>query len=194
MRNFLNKRDFFFTSFYIGNYVLRKIQEKDIHNVFAGLSHPDVIAYYGVSYESLVATTEQMLWYEEITSERKGIWWGIAKREGDELIGACGLNDWLPVHRRIDLGYWLLPDFWGQGIMRAALPSILRYAFVQMNVHRVHADVETDNLPSSNLLRKLGFVHEGTLRDVERKNERYVSLQQFSLVSTDAGALALMQR
>lgn len=193
MDTFLILSDFHFPKFYFGNYVLRNIQKKDICNVFAALSHPDVIAHYGVSYKSLDATTEQMLWYEQLIAEHKGIWWGIAKREGDELIGACGFNDWLPVHRRIELGYWLLPEYWRQGIMRAALPAILRYAFLQMSVHRVHADVEPENLASSNLLRTLGFVHEGTLRDVEYLDERYVSLHQFSLVSTDPAALALKQ-
>ncbi|MGK5025485.1 GNAT family N-acetyltransferase [Janthinobacterium sp. RB2R34] len=177
--------------FDLGDYILRRIEARDIGQIFAGLSHPDVIAHYGVSYDSLDATTEQMLWYEQLLAEGTGIWWGIARREDDALIGACGLNDWLPAHRRIDLGYWLLPQYWGRGIMRTALPPILQHAFMRMNIHRVHADVEPDNLASANLLRTLGFVHEGTLRDVECKNGGHVSLHQFSLLATDPAAMNL---
>jgi ribosomal-protein-alanine N-acetyltransferase len=182
-----------FPIFHLDNYVLRKIQPKDIHTIFAGLSHPDVIAHYGVSYQSLEATQEQMHWYEQLLFERKGIWWGIARRDNDELVGACGLNDWRPDDHGIDLGYWLLPDYWRRGIMQRGLPHILRYAFVHMNIHRVHADVEPENLASFQLLRKLGFVYEGTLRDVEYKGGRYLSLHQLSLIKTDPGAVALVQ-
>ncbi|WP_426142515.1 GNAT family N-acetyltransferase [Pseudomonas sp. DWP3-1-2] len=182
-----------FPIFHLDNYDLRKIQAKDIHTIFAGLSHPDVIAHYGVSYQSLEATQEQMHWYEQLLLERKGIWWGIARRDNDELVGACGLNDWRPDDHRIDLGYWLLPDYWRRGIMQRGLPHILRYAFVHMNIHRVHADVEPENLASFQLLRKLGFVHEGTLRDVEYKGGRYLSLHQLSLIKTDPGVVALVQ-
>lgn len=191
MDRLLNTKALAVNNFYLGGYTLRKIKAKDIHKVFEGLSHPDVIAHYGVSYNSLAATMEQMLWYEKLLSERTGMWWGIPENERDELVGACGFNDWERTHRRIELGYWLLPSYWGQGIMQKALPSILRHAFLHLNVHRIHADVEPENPASSNLLRKLGFVHEGTLRDVECKDGGHVSLHQFSLLATDPSALAL---
>lgn len=189
----LNNKVFAVPRFDLGDYVLRKIRPEDIHVVFAGLSHPHVIAHYGVSYQSLEATTEQMQWYELLLSERLGIWWGIARNSDDQLIGACGFNDWRPDDHSIELGYWLLPDYWKRGIMRRALPQILRHAFTHMDIHRVHADVEPENPASFYLLRKLGFVHEGTLRDVECKDGRYVSLHQLSLIKTDQAAMALVR-
>ncbi|BBN63445.1 MULTISPECIES: GNAT family N-acetyltransferase [Pseudomonas] len=179
--------------FELRDYVLRKIRPEDVHSVFAGLSHPDVIAHYGVFYQTLDATAEQMQWYERLVSERRGIWWGIAKNSDDQLVGACGFNDWRPDDRSIELGYWLSPGYWKRGIMRRALPHILRHAFTHMGIHRVHADVEPENPASFYLLRKLGFVHEGTLRDVEYKDDGYVSLHQLSLIKTDPAAIALLE-
>ena len=187
----MNTTAFSFPEFSLGEFTLRKIEPRDIHAAFAGLSHPQVIAHYGVSYASLEATAEQMHWFEQIVSDGSGIWWAIATAADDQMIGACGFNDWQPEHHRIDLGYWLLPDYWGRGIMQRALPPILRHAFTLMNVHRVHADVEPENLASIHLLRKLGFAHEGTLRDVEFKDGIYLSLHQLSLISTDPAAIAL---
>ncbi|WP_282365345.1 GNAT family N-acetyltransferase [Pseudomonas sp. PS02290] len=178
-------------SFDLGNYVLREIRSEDIQAVFAGLSNPSVIRHYGVSYHSLEATVEQMRWYERLLSEREGIWWGIARHEDDELIGACGFSDWIHEHRSVDLGYWLLPAYWRRGIMQKALPEVLRHAFRHMNIHRVHADVEPENAASFHLLRKLGFLHEGTLRDVEYKEGSYVSLHQLSIIQSDPVAMEL---
>jgi ribosomal-protein-alanine N-acetyltransferase len=177
--------------FSFGDFVLREIRSNDIHVVFAGLSDPKVIRHYGVSYESLEATAGQMRWYERILNERQGIWWGLARHD-DELIGACGFNDWRHEHHRVDLGYWLLPDYWGRGIMQEALSQIVRHAFKHMSIHRVHADVEPDNTASFHLLRKLGFVHEGTLRDVEYKDGSYVSLHQLSLILSDPASMKLL--
>jgi len=132
-----------------------------------------------------------MDWYERIFREESGIWWGIAGRGNDELVGACGFNDQNADHHSIQMGYWLLPEYWRSGIMSLALPIILRYAFSEMHIHRVHADVEPDNLASFNLLKKLGFTHEGTLRDVEYKDGKYLSLCQMGLIKTDEAAKVL---
>ena len=40
--------------------LLRQIVQEDIHDIFKGLSHPEVIKYYGVSYQTLEDTKEQI--------------------------------------------------------------------------------------------------------------------------------------
>lgn len=151
-----------------------------------------MIAHYGVSYDSLEATDEQMRWYDMLLEERRGIWWGIALSTCDDLIGACGFNDWSHDHRSVDIGYWLTPTYWGRGLMQACLASILRFALESLQVHRIHADVEPENLASILFLERLGFVLEGTLRDVEYKNDHFVSLHQYSLLATDPAAPGLI--
>ncbi|WP_236100859.1 GNAT family N-acetyltransferase [Pseudomonas argentinensis] len=59
-------------------------------------------------------------------------------------------------------------------------------------MHRVHLDIEPENVASWRLAEKLGFSREGTLRDVEYKGGRYLSLHQYSLLSTDQAARVLV--
>lgn len=167
---------------------LRPVRPGDLPAVYAGLSDPQVIAHYGVSYSSLEATEGQMRWFEEIVAEQTGAWWAIAKLKDDSMIGACGFNDWSHEHRRVDLGYWLMPTYWRQGLLTEALPSVFRYAFNALGVHRIHADVEPANVASCALLRKLGFHLDGTLRDVELKGCEFLSLHQYSLLRSDSVA------
>lgn len=180
-----------FPEFSFSGYRLRRIRPDDIEQVYAALSHPQVIAHYGVSYPSLVATREQMQWYERLLADEAGIWWGLADDQ-DLLIGACGFNDWSHAHHRIDMGYWLLPQHWRRSLMGQALPHVLRHALTVMGVHRVHLDIEPENVASWRLAEKLGFSREGTLRDVEFKDGRYLSLHQYSLLSTDQAARVLV--
>lgn len=166
-------------------FILREIADTDHQRVFEGLSHPDVIRYYGVSYHSLDAAREQMDWFADLRKKDLGIWWAIAdKKDPSILIGACGFNQWKKEHRCIETGYWLLPEYWSNGVMTECLPTILDYAFKVMGVHRIEAQVETENKSSSRLLSKLGFQYEGTLRDCEIKDGRYVSLECFALLAT----------
>ncbi|MDZ3826813.1 GNAT family N-acetyltransferase [Pseudomonas monsensis] len=181
-----------FPEFFLPRCTLRRIHRRDVDAIFAGLSNPQVVACYGVSYDSLEATDEQMRWYDALLEERKGIWWGIAQPGQDELVGACGFNDWSHADRSLEIGYWLMPEYWGQGLMQACLPTIIRFALGTLGVHRIHADVEPENPASSRLLERLGFVFEGTLRELEYKHERFLSLHQYSLLATDPAGRALL--
>ncbi|MPQ85456.1 GNAT family N-acetyltransferase [Pseudomonas sp. MAFF 730085] len=181
-----------FPEFSLERIKLRKIRPRDIGSVYMGLSDPRVVAQYGVSYKSLAATDEQMRWFEQIICQKTGIWWAIALNTDDSMIGACGLNDWCHKHRKAEVGYWLMPEHWRKGLLTEALPAVIRYGLCDMGLHRIHADVEPDNEPSCALLTKFGFHLEGTLRDVELKDGRFLSLHQYSLLSSDAAALRFL--
>lgn len=165
-----------------GPLLLRQIKPRDQIAVFQGLSEPKVIRYYGVEYHSLVDTKAQMEWYEENLHQGSGIWWAITRKEVGDLIGTCGLYNLQPQHRKAELGYWLMPHYWGQGFMQASLQAVLAYGQQQLNLHRIEAFVETKNVASGKLLRKLGFEQEGVLRDAEIKQGRFISLEVYALL------------
>ena len=48
--------------------LLREIDNSDIENVYRGLSNPEVIKHYGVSYSSLKETEAQMKWFADSLS------------------------------------------------------------------------------------------------------------------------------
>ncbi len=182
-----------FPEFFLPSCTLRRIHRNDVQAIFLGLSNPQVIAHYGVSYDSLEAADEQMRWYDALLEEHRGIWWGITLPGRSELIGACGFNDWSHSDRSLDIGYWLMPQHWGRGLMQECLAAILRFALSLLGVHRIHADVEPENPASTRLLERIGFVFEGTLRDVEYKGGRFLSLHQYSLLATDPAGRALLE-
>ena len=164
------------------NIILRKIKSTDQFAVFQGLSDEQVIKYYGVEYHSFADTKMQLDWFNQQLREKTGIWWGITTNEIGTLLGTCGLYNLQEVHRKAELGYWLMPTYWRQGIMRKALTSILEYGFQELNLHRVEAYVETENMASFNLLQRLGFRHEGTLQDCELKRGKFISLNILALL------------
>ena len=169
-----------FTTIQTDRIQLRKFREDDIENVFKGLSHPDVIKYYGISFSSLESTRAQMEFFRNLEENKTGLWLAICSEDNQTFYGAVGLNNRNHVHKKAELGFWLLPAYWGKGIIHEAVPLICEYGFREMMLHRIEAMVETENIKSKNALLKLKFEHEGTLKDCEIKNSRYISLDIFA--------------
>lgn len=163
---------------------LREITEADLERIFFGLSHPLVVEHYGIRLDTLADAAAQLAWYREQAATGGG-WWGITLGVNEPLIGACGYNDYVAAHRRVETGYWLVPAYWRQGIAREAVKAILDHAFAHSPYNRIEARVEPDNVASCALLRMLGFRHEGRLREVEFDRDHFVDLDLYTLLRRD---------
>lgn len=165
--------------------LLRPFIESDIESVFKGLSHPDIIKHYGVSFDSLEATKEQMNWFTDLEKEGMGMWFAVCSLDNKTFYGAGGLNDLSKEHKKAEIGFWLLTDFWGKGIMTEAMPLICNYGFTKLGLHRIEGFVESDNTNCKNAMAKLDFQHEGTMKDCEIKNGKFISLDIYSKIKTE---------
>lgn len=161
-------------------FMLRPFQADDLELVFRGLSHPDIIKYYGVSYATLEETKAQMQFFRELEEQETGRWWAICSPDNAVFYGAAGLNGLHKVHRKAEIGFWLLPEHWGKGIIPEVVPAVCAYGFEHMHIHRIEAIVESENTNSRRVMDKLGFVYEGTMTDSEIKNGRFISLAMYA--------------
>ena len=160
--------------------LLRQFVASDIENVFKGLSHPDIIKFYGVSYQTVEATKEQMDFFADLEKEETGIWWAICSLDNQKFYGAGGLNNLNKEHKKAEIGFWLLTDFSGQGIMNEAMPLLCDYGFYKLGLHRIEGIVETENINCKKAMAKLNFDLEGTMRDCEIKNGKFISLDIYA--------------
>ncbi len=169
-----------FTPIHTERLVLREIVASDLASIFKGLSHPDIIRYYGIHFDTLEATREQMHWFAALVKEERGIWWAVCDRETRDFLGAGGFNDWNKEHRRAEIGFWLLPEAWGKGFMKEAMEKICDFGFSQMGLQRIEGFVETENTNCQKGLAKLDFDLEGTMRDYELKNGKWIDVSIYA--------------
>ncbi len=162
--------------------LLRQFNNDDLENVYKGLSHPDIIQYYGISFSTLEETKVQMTFFENLEKTKTGIWWAICSTDNSIFYGAGGLNNMNKEHKKAEIGFWLMPNFWQMGIMREAMPIICNYGFNELNLHRIEGFVETENKNCKNAMAKLDFMHEGTMVDCERKNGKFISLDIYAKI------------
>src|SRR5450432_961695 len=72
------------------------------------------------------------------------------------LCGAMGLSiD--SAHQHAELGYWIGGPFWGKGYATEAATELLRYAFTDLGLNRVHASHYAKNPASGRVMQKIGM-------------------------------------
>ena len=95
--------------------------------------------------------------------------------EGEELIGYAELDGILWTHRNCWIGIGIgRQDHWGLGYGKETMELILKFAFHELNLHRVQLSVFSYNDRAIALYEQLGFTKEGSFREhLERDGERY---------------------
>jgi ribosomal-protein-alanine N-acetyltransferase len=164
--------------------LLRQFNQQDLENVYKGLSHHDVIKYYGVSYESLEATRAQMDFFTTLEKEGTGFWWAICSSDNKIFYGAGGLNNFNKNDKKAEIGFWLMPDFWAKGIMKETIPLICNYGFQEWGLHRIEAVIESENTASKKTVAASGFEYEGTMKECEFKNGNFISLDFYAKIAS----------
>lgn len=89
----------------------------------------------------------------------------VVRRADDRVIGNCTLWNFHRQNRRAEVGYVLARPYWGQGYMREAMCAMIDFAFGEMHLNRLEADIDPRNAASAKILERLGFRREGLLRE-----------------------------
>lgn len=88
--------------------------------------------------------------------------WAVDRRSDAATIGLAGLvrREGLSMP---DLGYAFLPSVWGQGYAREAAAAVLAHAQSVLGLTALAAITGPENHASMAVLRKIGFIDQGTI-------------------------------
>jgi [ribosomal protein S5]-alanine N-acetyltransferase len=141
---------------------LRRLSFDDAPFLIELLNQPSFIANIGDRGVRDVADAHRYLREGPLLMyERFGFGlWHLSQKIDGAAVGLCGLlkRDTLP---DVDVGYALLPEFWGRGYAIEAVNSTLRHAAVKFGLRRVLAVVSAGNDASIRVLEKAGMSLEG---------------------------------
>lgn len=90
--------------------------------------------------------------------------WAIINRADTRMIGTCGFVRFDCPHNSAEIGYVLNPDYHGQGYMYEAARRVMQFGFSVLGLHRIEARYMVENLPSRQVMEKLGMTFEGVKR------------------------------
>ena len=163
--------------------VLREIFQEDSEDIYSYFSDEQVTKHYGMhTFTSLQEAEKLIDTFSSNFTQKRGIRWGIERKDQKGLIGTIGFNLWSPAHKRAEIGYEIHPDFWRTGYTSEALAAIVNYGFNELALTRIGAVVFIENNASNQLLLKSGFEKEGILRKYIYQNNIAYDVNMFSLV------------
>lgn len=104
-------------------------------------------------------------WSDEAIAQRLGAYiaehekqgfsrWKLSLKTG-KFIGRAGLG-WHVEGESVELGYGLLPEYWGFGYAREAAAALIRWGFDNLPIFRIVAFTYPHNAPSAKTLEALG--------------------------------------
>ncbi len=145
---------------------LRPLRAEDAESLLRIYSDPEFMRYWSsepwTSLTQAVALVEKEL-HELAAGEHLRL--GVFLRNRETLIGTCSLFNLMKPCRRGEVGYGIAREYWRKGYMFEAVSSLLTFAFEDLAMNRLEADIDPRNTASARSLEKLGFKQEGYLRE-----------------------------
>jgi [ribosomal protein S5]-alanine N-acetyltransferase len=148
---------------------LRPLALDDVDALWPYVTDPELPKM--MSWAAHVDRGETEVYVRRTIAEREtgvGATWAIAL-EG-RVVGVIGLDDitWQLRAWRVDraeLGYWLAPPHWRQGLMSEAAFAVVRWGFETLGLHKIKVGCLDGNIGSRRVIEKLGFRAVGRLED-----------------------------
>ena len=128
----------------------------------------------------------EKVWQNDLvqTEPRTSYLFAICDAEGS-LVGHTGLQDINHVQGNAVVFIYMKKDKRRGGLALRSLALMLDLAFLQLRLHRITTYVHTDNLPSLGLIKRIGFVDEGCMRDGCFFNGTYVDLNVVGMLCSE---------
>lgn len=161
--------------------VLRALQEEDAQDLVHCHNHAGQNNYLPgmpFPYEE-----KDAIWFinkfkeQDLDSDR--VEWAI-EYEG-KVVGACNLHLIKQQYRNCCLGYAIGRPHAGKGFATEAAIGLLRYAFEELGMHYVRAEVFEGNIGSLKVLEKIGFSKEGFSLEHTYHQEQYLDQHQLGI-------------
>lgn len=167
-----------------GRLQLRQLRMDDAKYILEIRSNDSVLEF--MDTRKMENMDEALLFLQSIETaynQNNAITWGITIKDNDGVIGTIGYWRIMKEHFRAEIGYSLLPGYWGLGIMLESITAVTRFGFEILKLHSIEANVNPSNIPSINLLERSGFVKEAHFKENYYFNGKFLDSAIYSLVT-----------
>ncbi|MDR2917932.1 MAG: GNAT family N-acetyltransferase [Tannerella sp.] len=102
--------------------------------------------------------------------------------DNDTFVGCCSLIPQNDVYRiNAEIGYWIGEPYWGRGYATDAVRQCLKFAFEELNLLRVYANIYEYNIGSMKVLEKVGFEKEAIIKSSIMKEGKIFDEHLYSI-------------
>ena len=149
--------------------VLRPINENDSAEMLGIRSNVVINQFlHRIPPKDTFEALEFILNIKRKTENNEIVFFKICLQNHPKLIGTICLWKFSEDRKTAELGYELLPEYHGKGMMSEAVNFILNYGFNDLNLRKIEAFTNKNNSNSIRLLKKFNFI-----LNVNRKDEKF---------------------
>lgn len=172
-----------------GRVSLRRLRETDAPDFHQAFGDPEAMRFWDAPATRDVAETESRIRHSLSADPDEHAAFAVLLRDGCTFIGMVNYHARNTAHRRLGVGWILVPHYAGQGYMSEAMTALLSHCFGALLTHRVEAEIAAENSRSVRLAERLGFCREGLLRDRMQVGGVTRSMAMYGLLAPDWHAL-----
>lgn len=169
---------------------LRKLSLDDSQDLFEYASDVEVAKY--TTWEAHKSIQDSLQFIRSVLEQyekQQVAAWGIEYRRNGKFIGTCGFISWVPHHARAEVAYALSRKYWRQGLMTEAVRAVVAFGFRTMQLMRIQAVCEVENVASARVMEKVGMKFEGTLREYMFAKGHHRNLKMYSILRRECEAM-----
>jgi RimJ/RimL family protein N-acetyltransferase len=161
---------------------LRPLEPADAEALWRWNHDPEVVRWMSEDYAQPLAQVRRRL-EDRPRNTYANVLYGIEVRADGALVGLVALHGAEPETGVAELDIYLgEKEYWGRGLATDAMRTMCRYGFEKMRLHKITLTVVTDNHAAHHVYRKVGFVEEGRLREVFRRDGRWYDMFTMGLL------------
>ena len=143
---------------------LRQLVIADEQEIFTLRSDSEINKYLDRQVSNTIDDARNFInKVNENINKNDSLYWAITLSDKNILIGTICLFGFSDENYKCEIGYELLTNFQGQGIMKEAAEKVIDYAFNTIKVKKIEAFFHRDNQSSIRLLDKFSFKQSNEL-------------------------------
>lgn len=157
---------------------LRQLTNEDEKEIFALRSDEKVNKYLDRPPAKTLDDARQFIQrINNSIAENIVIYWAITPHNNNKLFGTICFWNFSEDFYTAEIGFELLPEFQGKGIMQEVLTSVIEFGFGNLNLKSIEGEVDPNNLRSIKILERNNFARTTKGNSVEKDNSKTVMYQ-----------------
>lgn len=156
---------------------LRNLEQKDAKYMYEWMTDPEIYCNFRFDHNKITFESCKEFIKNSINDEKNKNF--AIVNDDDEYLGTVSLKNIDKENKNAEYAIAIRKEFHGTGIAKDATLVILKYAFKNLNLHKVYLNVLSENVRAIKFYEKIGFTYEGEFKKHLCINSEYKDLKWY---------------